>query len=402
MLNSAHTALVLGGVAHQVRAVQLISQCELFRSNLALLASPYAVETPAAPEAFAQFLDALGGAAVQITEANFVALTRLSREFGFRGLDSELAAFQREGAAAGDLALRIDALEERAHGMDIEVELLHGEVDRAARARAPEAALEARVAALERRAAQPSAEVAQLRQEFRAALARLQAEVWQQLQNYGGWLSLPAGAYAHSAPAHPGPVPGYPPPAAAPPPALDSRIAPDLPAILEEFRGRRFALLYRGSRDGFAARDFHKKCDKRGNTVVLVQESQGFIFGGATPIEWESRVWNKVKGDGSNLWKADDSGKSFLFTIRNPHGLAPRIFPLVFEKRHHALDCDHKWGPVFPGGFAVKDACNTVKDNKADGFGLNYTNNTGLPGDTLLAGQRNFQVKEIEVFQIIA
>jgi hypothetical protein len=33
-------------------------------------------------------------------------------------------------------------------------------------------------------------------------------------------------------------------------------------------------------------------------------------------VKWESRVWEV---DGSNCLKADDSQKSFLFTLKNPH-----------------------------------------------------------------------------------
>jgi hypothetical protein len=35
----------------------------------------------------------------------------------------------------------------------------------------------------------------------------------------------------------------------------------DFPALFAEFRGKRFALLWRGSRDGFGAPDFDGRCD---------------------------------------------------------------------------------------------------------------------------------------------
>ena len=47
-------------------------------------------------------------------------------------------------------------------------------------------------------------------------------------------------------------------------------------------------LLYRGSKDGWAARDFHRLCDKKGPTVTLVKSSAGRISGGFTTVSWTS------------------------------------------------------------------------------------------------------------------
>jgi hypothetical protein len=40
-----------------------------------------------------------------------------------------------------------------------------------------------------------------------------------------------------------------------------SPIVADFPALFPEFRGKRFTLLWRGSRNGFRAWDFHDRCD---------------------------------------------------------------------------------------------------------------------------------------------
>ena len=46
-------------------------------------------------------------------------------------------------------------------------------------------------------------------------------------------------------------------------------------------------LCYRASRDGWRAPDFHRHCDSKGPTVVLVKAND-FIFGGYTDQNWES------------------------------------------------------------------------------------------------------------------
>ena len=48
-------------------------------------------------------------------------------------------------------------------------------------------------------------------------------------------------------------------------------------------------LLFRASRDGFAALAFHSKCDNKGPTVTVVK-SGGNIFGGFTENAWTSKI----------------------------------------------------------------------------------------------------------------
>ncbi len=47
-------------------------------------------------------------------------------------------------------------------------------------------------------------------------------------------------------------------------------------------------LLYRGSRDGFTAKDFHGKCDQREATLLVVRDKLGRIFGAYADIAWRS------------------------------------------------------------------------------------------------------------------
>ena len=52
---------------------------------------------------------------------------------------------------------------------------------------------------------------------------------------------------------------------------------------------REWRLLFRASRDGFAALAFHSKCDNKGPTVTVVK-SGGNIFGGFTGNAWTSKI----------------------------------------------------------------------------------------------------------------
>jgi hypothetical protein len=173
-------------------------------------------------------------------------------------------------------------------------------------------------------------------------------------------------------------------------PSIDSRIISEFPEIFTEFRGKYFGILWRGSRDGFSAKEFHRRCDGHGNTLILIFDTTGNIFGGFTPMEWESGGWHS---------KGDDSLRSFLFTLKNPHNFPARKFPLRAEENLRAIICDFEWGPDF-WNIRVSDHCN--ENSKSDSYlGSSYTNDTGLDGKTFFTGSRQFQVKEIEVFEVV-
>jgi hypothetical protein len=180
---------------------------------------------------------------------------------------------------------------------------------------------------------------------------------------------------------------------------LDSRIISDFPEIFAEFRGKRFEILWRGSRDGFKAKEFHRRCDGRPNTLTVILDTEGNIFGGFTPVEWESRVWDGKYREESNCWKADDSRKGFVFTLKNPHSIPARRLALKAEKKQRAICCNSRCGPVFGRDVAVSDNCNANTDSRTC-LGITYTNDTGRDGSVVFTGSENFQVKEIEVFEI--
>jgi hypothetical protein len=149
----------------------------------------------------------------------------------------------------------------------------------------------------------------------------------------------------------------------------------------------------------------------------VILDRKGTIFGGFTPVEWESWGWI----GSAHSMKADHSLKSFLFTLKNPHNIPARRFALKAEAKGYAIDCDPDVGPSF--GFALINRsgnrnANTgrfseivadiyVSNSKRYGIrnqtylGSSYINDTGLKNDIVFTGSRDFRVEEIEVFEII-
>jgi hypothetical protein len=61
---------------------------------------------------------------------------------------------------------------------------------------------------------------------------------------------------------------------------LDSFIISSMSSILSEFSNNKWGLLYRGSRDGYRAQSFDRKCDNHKNTLTVILDTHGHIFGG--------------------------------------------------------------------------------------------------------------------------
>jgi hypothetical protein len=171
-------------------------------------------------------------------------------------------------------------------------------------------------------------------------------------------------------------------------PQLESKIVSATPDIFLRFRGTILHLLYRGSRDGFQARSFHGRCDGHAKTITMIQSTNDSIFGGYTPLAWTS-AFEDI---------SDSSWQSFLFTIKNPHNIAPQTFRQI---RQNQIYMSEFQGPNF--GYAdleIEDACQANGSNHSS-LGHCYANDTGIEGDLVLTGERAFTVKEIEVFEVI-
>lgn len=90
--------------------------------------------------------------------------------------------------------------------------------------------------------------------------------------------------------------------------------------------------IYDGKRDGFSNAIFHEKCDGIGHTVLVISLSNGRVFGGYTPLKWDS----------SGRYKADASVSSFLFAFCRQSGIK---YPQT--NVHKTIFCGSEYGPTF-------------------------------------------------------
>ncbi len=91
----------------------------------------------------------------------------------------------------------------------------------------------------------------------------------------------------------------------------------DLIKLCEFSLKDKWSLLYRGTRDGFAAANFHSKCDAHKNTLTIIKAHRtSYIFGGFTSSDWDSSSGCKIDPN------------AFLFSLTNKDNQPRKIKPI--------------------------------------------------------------------------
>jgi len=118
---------------------------------------------------------------------------------------------------------------------------------------------------------------------------------------------------------------------------------------LTGLENKSLSLLWRASRDGFDVAAFHRLCGGKANTVTVIKNTNGFIFGGFTSIPWSSS---------EGRYKADRT--AFLFSLTNPSNtpLKLKVKSSQYAVWHHS-----NYGPTFGGGHDLH-VTNLSKSNR--------------------------------------
>ena len=145
----------------------------------------------------------------------------------------------------------------------------------------------------------------------------------------------------------------------------------------------RTQLLYKMSRDGNKFATFHKLCDNKGKTLILIKSSEGFVIGGFTPLDWNT----------ISLWK--NNNDTFLFSLTNK-----KIYKKTGDNRA-SIYCYEDFGPWFPYIGLRKDGKEEMNNGKflyRIGDDIYFENiNDIIPNDKK---DRNFKVEEVEIYKI--
>ena len=138
-------------------------------------------------------------------------------------------------------------------------------------------------------------------------------------------------------------------------------------------------LLYKATADSDKAEAFHAKCDDAKSTLVLVETDKGKRFGGYTNCSW----------NGDCVEKKDED--AFVFSLDKMQ---------TYENipGEDAIGCYPKFGPIFLGcQIRIYDNAFT-KGGTTYEKGLNFNTEEDYE---LTGGERAFNVREIEVYEVI-
>ena len=138
-------------------------------------------------------------------------------------------------------------------------------------------------------------------------------------------------------------------------------------------------LLYKASVDGDKASAFHEKCDDAQNTIVLIETKNGKRFGGYTTCSWSGNCVDK------------NDPKAFIFSF-------DKMKTYDNIPGDEAIGCYPKFGPIFLGcQIKIFDSAFT-KGGTTFEKELNFNTQEDYE---LTGGQRTFEVKDIEVYEVI-
>jgi len=166
---------------------------------------------------------------------------------------------------------------------------------------------------------------------------------------------------------------------------------PKLQTFLKKgFQTKNFPLLWRATRDGFAASKFHTLCDGKSNTLTVVKSTTGYIFGGYASLAWAN----------SGSYKNDPT--AFMFSLTNTGNTPVKILQKVSTGNsvyHGSSD-----GPCWGSGrdLRVADMSNTFDNYCAISAYALPNGLTGYTGGQWMYGGTTsyYQTAEVETYLV--
>ncbi|KAK8798756.1 hypothetical protein WA158_007840 [Blastocystis sp. Blastoise] len=158
----------------------------------------------------------------------------------------------------------------------------------------------------------------------------------------------------------------------------------EIPLVNWLGKEKKWKLLFRASEHNYLAHQFHKYCDKKGETVVLIKHigknDHINIFGGYTDQDWESSGNSKSYSN------------EFLFTLSNEHGVPPTKYDHTGSG--YGILCSSSSGPQFGYNkdIYISDNCHYTANSycEADSYAeANIPQNGGIFTNTPEKGPSN-------------
>jgi hypothetical protein len=143
-----------------------------------------------------------------------------------------------------------------------------------------------------------------------------------------------------------------------------------------------FKLLFRMSRDGSNCSDFHRLCDNKGETLIIIKTDKNYKFGAYTPLNWVTPSSGEVNDPKDEL--------TFLFSLDKK-----QKFTKIPGKYPTTARSQKDYGPLLGNGTDLG-----IYPDMKKGWSTNNSGNNFLRNRELTNGEHDFVINEMEIFQV--
>jgi hypothetical protein len=151
------------------------------------------------------------------------------------------------------------------------------------------------------------------------------------------------------------------------------------------------ALLYRVSRDTSSPNMFHKLCDSKGPTLMIIRTIEGYVFGGFNPFSWISE------------YMYNETENAFIFSLTDGKYRKPLKCPVYKTMKKFAIKQNEN---DFSPGFGETDNADLFVAFKNLKNSYSRLDNVfkcpkGYNPQEFLAGKANeWKIEDVEVFAV--
>lgn len=155
--------------------------------------------------------------------------------------------------------------------------------------------------------------------------------------------------------------------------------------LLSDVSKRMGEVLYVASVDGDDVSQFHRACDGKGSTIVVVKSINGSVFGGYTDVEWASE----------GAWK--NSQTSFVFRLLPTFKKYDIKRDMVSKAVYHGV----QYGPIFGYGNSIRIENNSLSNENSRTQGSYSYKIPSAQKHELNDGEEYFRVSDYFVVEAI-
>eukprot|EP01084_Bolivina_argentea_P134788 237638_1 len=143
--------------------------------------------------------------------------------------------------------------------------------------------------------------------------------------------------------------------------------------------------------------EFHKQCDDKGATVLIIKSEYNHVFGGYSSISWHSE----------SGWESKQDNYAFLFLLRSQFKKHKSKLPKIckLQKKDHYCAVYHyskEHGPAFGSNHSliIDSATNTYMSGGGKEYDFIGNELCGGEKYSSESGSHKFKAEEFEVFEV--